>query len=251
MKCTGNFWSWHNKAIGQRRIMGRLDRILWNDIWMATIPPSSYKYLSKSTSDHSPMLLHLHQQVPAGPKPFRFFSYWMNCPSFTDVVSQGWNITIHGSPIFRVVQKLKGTKLALKTWASSSFHSPSAQVSHIKRQLETMQKVISTDIQNTELQKQEVQLQANLTHRLDLEEDQLMQKSREKWLKVGDRIFSFFYSFVKTRIARNNIHQIHQLIDENGKKLTDITDIKRATPIYYQSLFSHSDYLSQFPKITY
>jgi len=74
MKCTGNFWSWHNKAIGQRRIIGRLDRILCNDIWMATIPHSSYEYLSKSTSDHSPVLLHLHQQVPAGPKPFRFFS---------------------------------------------------------------------------------------------------------------------------------------------------------------------------------
>jgi len=132
----------------------------------------------------------------------------MNCPDFTDVVSQGWNITVHGSPIFRVVQKLKGTKMALKTLASSSFHSPSAQVSRTKRQLETVQKVMSTDIRNTELQKQEVQLQANLAHWLDLEEDQLMQKCKDKWLKVGDRNSSFFYSSIKTRIARNNSHQL-------------------------------------------
>ena len=110
--------------------------------------------------------------------------------------------------------------MALKTLASSCFHSPSAQVSRTKRQLETVQKVMSTDIRNTELQKQDVQLQANLAHWLDLEEDQLMQKCKDKWLKVGDRKSSFFYSSIKTRIARNNSHQ---LTDENGKKLTLLT----------------------------
>ena len=69
--------------------------------------------------------------------------------------------------------------MALKTLASSSFHSPSAQVSRTRRQLETVQKVMSTDIQNTELQK-EVQLQTNLAHWLELEEDQLMQKKVER-----------------------------------------------------------------------
>ena len=79
MRCTGNRWSWHNKIQDYGRITGRLDRMLCNDVWLDILPNACYEYLSKSTSDHSPMILHWFQKTTPNPKPFKFYTSWMKC----------------------------------------------------------------------------------------------------------------------------------------------------------------------------
>jgi len=55
---------------------------------------------------------------------------------------------------------------------------------------------------------EEKTLKKELDKWMRLEEEQLRQKSRETWLKLGDRNTKFFYSAIKVRQHRNQIKQI-------------------------------------------
>jgi len=58
IRSSGGIWTWNNKVMGTRRIAGRLDRVVCNEMWIDSLPNSFYRYLNHYTSDHSPMLLH-------------------------------------------------------------------------------------------------------------------------------------------------------------------------------------------------
>lgn len=59
----------------------RLDRFLFNCEWEVIFGTPSQTLLSRTTSDHSPILLHhiIHRR---GPSPFRFENMWLSHPNF-------------------------------------------------------------------------------------------------------------------------------------------------------------------------
>ena len=69
---TGGKWSSHNNVTGARRLVGRLDRALCNTAWISVLPGSYYEYLSHSSSDHSPIFMHMLEKQETGKKPFKF-----------------------------------------------------------------------------------------------------------------------------------------------------------------------------------
>jgi len=83
------------------------DRVGCNDNWTARLPGSYYQYLPHSPSDHSPVLSHLVTATLRGPKPFRYFNYWMQCERFKDVVQHAWSTAFQGHHMYQVVMKLK------------------------------------------------------------------------------------------------------------------------------------------------
>jgi len=87
MRSKGSSWSWNNKNTAGSRIVVRLDRCLCNDGWLNLFPVSYYEYLPWSTSDHSPMLVHMLCNSNSGPKPFKFFNYWLQCAGFLEVLA--------------------------------------------------------------------------------------------------------------------------------------------------------------------
>ena len=112
IRSTGSKWSWHNKAVGDGRIIGRLDRIMCNEAWIDLLPHTSYAYLNHAFSDHSPMLMHLLDKPMSAPRPFKFFNYWMQHDGFVEVAEQAWNSDHTGFPVFRVINKLKDIKVS-------------------------------------------------------------------------------------------------------------------------------------------
>jgi len=63
-----------------------------NEEWIDGLPGSFYQYLPNSTSDHSPMSLHLLTSFNSGTKPFRYFN-----AGFSELVQKTWNLYT-GSP---------------------------------------------------------------------------------------------------------------------------------------------------------
>jgi len=55
IRSTRRKWAWHNKVTGQKRIIGRLDRVLCNNHWIDTLPESCYVYLN-----HVPVIILLY-----------------------------------------------------------------------------------------------------------------------------------------------------------------------------------------------
>ena len=75
IRSTGGKRTWNNKVMGRKRITGRLDRMVQNDAGIDQLPGSYHEYISTSTSDDSPMFVHLITTQNIGPKPFTYFNY--------------------------------------------------------------------------------------------------------------------------------------------------------------------------------
>jgi len=65
------------------------------------------------------------------------------------------------------------------------------------------------------------------------EENFLKQKSRNRWLNLGDGNNAFFHKSVK---ARNSSNLIKILKDEDGNRVEDINQIKELAIGFYQKL---------------
>lgn len=73
-----------------------------------------------------------------------------------------------------------------------------------------------------------------------LKEEEVLwfQKSREKWISLGDRNKRFFHV---TTIVRRNRNKINQLMNEDGCWVSDPTTLKNMTVSYFKHLFSLDD----------
>jgi len=109
IRSNGGSWSWNNKVAGQRRIAGRLNRVVCNDTWYATLPGAYYHYLDQSTSNQSPMLLNMLETQ----KSFKYFNYWADCEGFVQLVREVWETPMYGQMQYQVAQKLKKLKEAI------------------------------------------------------------------------------------------------------------------------------------------
>ena len=64
----------------------RLDRVLYSTKGLHVFPITKVEHLSRTLSDHSPLLVTFQTNLGAGPRPFRFQEMWTRHPSFKEVV---------------------------------------------------------------------------------------------------------------------------------------------------------------------
>ena len=247
IRSFGGSLTWNNSSHGSGRIAGRLDRMLGNGKWIEILPNSYYIYLKASTSDHSPILLSLINKRLSFPKPFRYFNYWADCEGYQTTVSSAWDVQFQGNPIYQVIMKLKNTKTKLKIWSGSGFSSPKHTIQLLRTELLHIQESLDLDPSSQALQVKESELKKDLAHWLDMEESQLQQKSRELWLRLGDRNNKFFHASLKHRYCKNSVCN---LVDDHGNAMTDIIKLRTQAPEYYNQLYNQDSYWNIFPKLT-
>lgn len=85
---------------------------------------------------------------------------------------------------------------------------------------------------------QEYVLHQKLSEMLAREESFWRQKSRECWLREGDRKTSFFHKSAKVRRCSNRRQQIKS---NQGNILTKIEDINREVVSYYTGLLNEDN----------
>jgi len=246
VKSIGSTWSWHNNSHGQSRIYGKLDRALCNDSWMHALPEAYVEYKSTSSSDHTPVLLHLMPATNSGSKPFRFFNHWLRRQGYNELLKKIWEKDYAGSYMFTLVSEFKALKVALKKWSQSNTLSIRRNVLSISCQLRLIQSQLMHDLFNDQLHQEETKMKIQLEEWLGKEEEELRQKSREIWLQQDDRNSKFFHNAIKNRITRNTLRNLIKL---DGTLMTNVDEIKVEAPKYYENLFNQTDYWTIFRKL--
>ncbi|CAI9106311.1 OLC1v1005440C1 [Oldenlandia corymbosa var. corymbosa] len=99
----------------------KLDRILFSPEWMDVFLKVSIELLSRTTSDHSPLLLQFDAQLESKPRSFRFQKMWLRRGDFKDLVQYNWSQPVWGSGMLAFSLKLCRLKLALKEWNKLHF----------------------------------------------------------------------------------------------------------------------------------
>ncbi|XP_028117450.1 uncharacterized protein LOC114315081 [Camellia sinensis] len=107
-------FTWANKRADGDYIATKIDRVLVNEDWLVKYPESSASFLPSGISDHSPAVVNISETKTSFKKPFKYFDFWSKHPDFLNCVSATWDQFIRGVPMFRVCQKLKQLKTALK-----------------------------------------------------------------------------------------------------------------------------------------
>ncbi|XP_056695658.1 uncharacterized protein [Spinacia oleracea] len=112
----------------------------------------SWSNKGQGLSDHSPLVLTCNLEDHSKGRPFRFFNYMADHPSFNQVVQDGWKVNIQGTAMHQVWQKLKCVKKGLKTLHKKEFARLEERIDTIRTDLDGIQLQLAASPTDTELQ---------------------------------------------------------------------------------------------------
>lgn len=183
----GNLFTWYRNAEGHRPVSKRLDRALSNFEWRTQFPDAFVENLIRHHSDHSQLLLRCKDDnPPRSARPFRFQVAWLTHNDFSQVVHSAWT-----DGHLSIPAKLEKVCKEANDFNSRVF----GNIFKRKRTLESRLKGIQRSLCYTDIRSL-VLLEKDLHKDYDevLKQEELiwLQKSREKWVKFGDKNTKFF-----------------------------------------------------------
>jgi len=230
-------YTWNNRRLGPSNIMERLDRILVNVSLLSSFAAGHTKILSTTTSDHFPILLTLDSHAHLGPIPFRYNPLWRDSAEAEAIIEETWKQHIEGSPIHIWETKLRNIRKALKDWAKASYQEPEKIKKKIQQDLEEIHQQIEDHGFTHQLKSKEWEVQGQLIQIKRAEEIKWRIKSRELWLKEGDKNTAYFHKQATAKKTRNNVTTI---TDSQGSQHNDQESIKRAAFLHYKCLLTET-----------
>ncbi|XP_056698080.1 uncharacterized protein [Spinacia oleracea] len=229
-----------NKGQGQSRICSRIDKVFGNTDWHSTFLDVVVDYMNPGISDHPPLVLSCNINMKTGGRPFKFFNYMAEHGDFMKFVQEGWNVTVSGTPMFTLWQKMKAIKGGLKVLHHRDFARLEEKIALLRQELDGIQTQLATSYTDNHLQNQEKECDIfppecslKLKKFLKVQESSYKQKSRIQWLKEGDANTKFFFSAMKEMIARNSIDVLYSA---TGEKLESTDAIKEEIKGFYVNL---------------
>ena len=153
-------------------------------------------------------------------KPFRFEAMWTRDETSKEVVENAWHARVDGPQSLKLAKKLDATKRDPKRWNKSCFGNSRERIKELEQKI--------AQIQSLEATKENLELEALLNLELDewlaREDLKWKQKSREIWIREGERNTRFFHLSTLIRRRRNCIQEIKL---EDGSCINDGEDIQK------------------------
>ena len=230
----GSQFIWSNKRAGLANIRERLDRGICNADWQCLFPKASVRHLVAPTLDHNPILFDTYIERSFGRWPFRFEAIWTKDKSSTEVVERAWQTNVEGSHAFQLAKKFQIVKREFLKWNKEHFGQIRTHIKELERKIEVLQGMDPT----TEVVEAEAALCLELNDWLEREELKWRQKSREIWLKEGDKNSRFFHISTLVRRRRNFIGEIKL---EDRQWIQSRTKIDRYFATNFQNPFQSSN----------
>ncbi|XVE88638.1 hypothetical protein DITRI_Ditri19aG0085600 [Diplodiscus trichospermus] len=179
----------------------KFDRFLLDPKFLAKFPSLVQKTWPRSLSDHHPISLR-EEVMNWGPRPFKFFNFWMEEPGFKEMVKKGWE------------------EIELKWSGSEEIHM--------------MENNMGNDVRWENVRNQVLEKKSLLWSLHRAEERVWLQKSRLKWAQEGDKNTAFFHMVASARRRSNWINQIVV----QGNSLSEPKEIKEGVAAHFENHFN-------------
>ncbi|KAK9750638.1 hypothetical protein RND81_02G209900 [Saponaria officinalis] len=224
-KLTGSFFTWNNKQEGEARVFSRIDRVVVNSQWYDMFPDSYGHFLPEGLFDHCPCVVQLFPDQSNSPRSFKYFNMWSMDEKFIQLVTGCWNIRIHGTPMYQLVQKTKNVKKELMTLNRGRFSDVENRYTIACKALESVQLNMQADIYSLELRATERALNT-------------------EWMKEGEENTAYFHSVIKQRrqvnkrlLGQANVVRGVHLPTHKNRLMAEITGDKAPGPDGFTSQF--------------
>ncbi|KAI0493542.1 hypothetical protein KFK09_023660 [Dendrobium nobile] len=199
----GSPFTWNKANMWQR-----LDKILFNDNWIAQFSLTNIEHLSRTLSDHSPLLLNINRISSHFSFSFRFQNMWMLHADFSNLLSPNWNAPVY--PDNNIAEAESNvSNLEMVYQQNSNAHNLSS-LNQAKDSLLLLQ---------------------------CQEECFWNQKSNAKFIVEGDRNTKFFHALANKKKTRSHIHKI---FDANGVAVSTDEAICDSGVNYFKNIFNSS-----------
>ena len=209
---SGLFYTWtknlHKVKAGIKSgVLKKLDRIIGNEVFIGMFAQAHAIFLPYLISDHCPTMLNLPNAICAKKKAFKFANFVAEKKEFLPLVKQYWEEEFVGCEMFKTVKRLKNLKKHLKrlAWEKGNVFE---NVINIRDKLKKVQTEIDRDPDDKKLREEESAILVEYMDSLKIEEKLLFQKTKIKWLSLGDRNNAFFHRTLKSRYHKNRISVI-------------------------------------------
>ncbi|XP_074318390.1 uncharacterized protein LOC141655199 [Silene latifolia] len=206
IQATRSFYTWNNKQPVETRVYSRLDKALVNQHWTDPFPTVYAIFLPEGHFDHNPCLIGLADSGQHRNMPFKYFNMWSLSPDFHNCVSSAWQYRYEGTKMFRVIQKLKRLKPALKSINMSCYSNIENQAMLAETQLFQLQQLLAQNQRDKDIMAQEYAAHQKSGHLQQAKVEFLKQKAKAHWLEDGDTNSSYFHRIIKARRNKNCIY---------------------------------------------
>ncbi|XP_060210949.1 uncharacterized protein LOC132637959 [Lycium barbarum] len=228
----GEYFTWSNKQLGADRICSKIDRAFGNFDWIMNWRQVYIEYGLPNFSDHSSILFSVASQTSKIKVPFRFFNTWCDHSKFEEILKTTWGKNKARDNMENIWLKLKALKPGLQKLNKNEFKNITTKIEQARTELGIVQQTIRTQVSD-QLLIREKELLVNLEKWSLIEESALQQKSKARWIKLGDSNTNYFSTIIKERTQRK---QIFELVSTTGTRLLDQQDIKHEILTFYKEL---------------
>ncbi|XP_020236162.1 uncharacterized protein LOC109815778 [Cajanus cajan] len=175
---AGRKYTWY-KPNG--RVKSRIDRVLVLLGWLERWPRVAQLVLNRGISDQCTILMR-NREIDWGPKPWRFFNFWLNDSECRELVSRTWADTeVVGWAAFIVKEKLKAIKCQVKNWWGGR-NTSIQTTTDVMDEMNAIDRIEETRILSEEELQRRIHLQQTYWEVALKEESQLAQKARVRWM---------------------------------------------------------------------
>ncbi|KAH0647498.1 hypothetical protein KY285_032746 [Solanum tuberosum] len=208
---SGAKFTWCDNKDPPNTIWKRLDILVYNTNWFDDYNTTSVSHLSRTCSDHAPLLVNMNNIAPQCIKYFKFLNV----------------CTEHESFLVSGLERLMETSM--------------------RSQMKVLEE--NSVMNNTKTNRCELsRCRAEFTKYLKLQDAILRQKARAKWLEEGDANTSYFHSTIKDRRRRLSLKKI---MNEQNQWLEGNDQIAEGAVSFYQNLFSRESVAIDTETINY
>ncbi|RVW96589.1 Transposon TX1 uncharacterized 149 kDa protein [Vitis vinifera] len=160
---------------------------------------------------------------------------WLKVEGFKEVLRKWWEgIQVSGTASYILSEKLKALKPILKKWNTEVFGQIKVKKQEAWNSLDFWDK--EERVRELSLEEEEARKEAREMYKkwVLLEETSWRQKSREIWLKEGDRNTRFFHQMANAHRRRNQMNRVKV----NGRWYNEEREIKEEVCRVYQGLLA-------------
>ncbi|KAH0729467.1 hypothetical protein KY289_000655 [Solanum tuberosum] len=219
LKTIGRDFTWTNG-----HIFSKIDKGLANSDWMSNMNQLEIEVKDPGCSDHSPLVIDFIEPLNRRSRPFKFMNHLATHQEFIPMVEKGWSKPVSGCKMKQVWVTLKHVKPEMKALHHSKFSNVEEQIKQTRQNLIDLQEHMRDLDQDSDMFEKERNLKKELEKWSMVQESIYQQKSRIKWLQLGDSNSSYFFANLKNWNAYNHIKRLRLSNDNWSDSEEEIKD---------------------------
>ncbi|PKU80371.1 hypothetical protein MA16_Dca026368 [Dendrobium catenatum] len=229
----GNAYTWNRDNLWQS-----LDRVLFNNDWIAKFQMTHVEHLSRTASDHAPLLLSINANKDFFPTAFKFQNMWLSHHDFLNVFERNWQAPLFPigniSGMAKLWSKLSRLNQVLRWWNKHTFKNIFDNIKNAEHKVMELEKIYQLYPDSSNLSDLNV-AKINLCTLQEQEEIYWHQKATTKFTVDGDRNTKFFHALANKKKIRNHIFKI---TSDDGRVLEEEDSILSSDVDHFKNIFN-------------